>query len=170
MRGRGLVLVATLALLAGCPNAPFTTCDAEPDLSGHWTFTLTPIPDGGLPGGDNIDAQLVQMRRPSGVGSLVWGTLTSSDKSFFDTLTIPRLTKNNGSKTGGVLACEIKINIPVTANVTDDDLDNGPLRLSLAGTIVARGMIDGDTSTIIREADTTMTQASFTWTGVQLPH
>ena len=170
MTERGLVLTTMLALLSGCPNAPFTTCDAEPDLSGHWTFSLTPMPGGGLPNGTTVDAHLMQVKRQSGFGALVWGTLTSADKSFFDTLTIPQLMNNNGSKTGGVLGCDLKINIPTAAQVTDDDVEQKPLRLSLAGSIVARGMIEGETSTIIRVADdSTMTQATFTWTGTQLP-
>lgn len=165
--GRGLVLVAMLALplLSGCPNAPFTTCDNEPDVTGRWLLTLTPNEGEVVTTGSTVDAQLMQVKRSSGFGSLIWGTLTAANKQLFDTLTIPQLRNNNGSKTGAVLACEIKINIPVSEQVTDDDQDNGPLRLSLAGTIVARGMIDGDTCTVIPEGSSM--QASFRWTGVQ---
>jgi hypothetical protein len=167
MSGRGVVLVAMLAL-AGC-GTPFASCDTEPDLSGRWLLSLTPVLDGNLPRGDTILAELKQVPRPKGIGSLVWGTLSSSDKGFFDTLTIPLLTNNNGSKTGGVLGCTVKINVPVASvfMVTDDDANNGPLRLSLSGTISARGMMTGDVSTVIRVDDPTMMQGSFTWTGVQ---
>jgi hypothetical protein len=162
---RGTLLVALLAL-AGCPNAPFTNCDIEPDLTGHWILTVTPIADGGVPRADTIDAQLRQVRR-NGVGSFVWGTLTSSDKGVFDKLEIPELMNNNGSKTGGVFGCEIKINVPVTTHVTDDDAANGPLRLSLSGNITSRGMMTGGVSTVIRVDDPAMMEDSFTWIAVQ---
>lgn len=161
-------LAATVALVGGgCGNNPFTACSEEPDLTGHWVISTIPS-DGGGGGGDTIDAQLVQVKRSSGLGALVWGTLVSSDKGAFDTLTIPELMHNNGSKTGGVLGCELRINVPVDTPVTDDDQDDdGPLRLSLSGSISAQGMLAGDLSTMIRVDDPTMTQGSFTWTGAQ---
>ena len=47
------------------------------------------------------------------------------------------------------MGCTVKINVPVATLVTDDDVDNGPLRLSLTGSIVAHGRdarrsVDGD--------------------------
>ena len=108
------------------------------------------------------------MKRPnSTLGALIWGTLTSTDKGFFDTLQIPQLVMNNGGKTGGVVGCAVKINVPVTTTVTDDDADNGPLRISLSGSIVANGMMEGDPSTVIRVDNMAMTQETFTWSGVQ---
>jgi hypothetical protein len=65
------------------------------------------------------------------------------------------------------VGCSVKINVPVTTDVTDDDSDNGPLRISLSGSIVATGMMTGDPSTVIREDNMAMTQESFTWVGVQ---
>src|SRR5262249_28243794 len=94
---RGWMLVALLAL-AGCPNSPFTTCDAEPDLTGQWQLDLMPDGDTPIPRSDTILADLQQ--KPKGPASLIWGTLTSDDKGFFDVLQIPQLTDNNGSKTG----------------------------------------------------------------------
>jgi hypothetical protein len=82
-------------------------------------------------------------------------------------LQIPRLIANNGSKTGGLVGCNVRINVPVTTMLTDDDADNGPLRISLAGTIVAKGMMSGDPSTVIRVDNMAMTQETFTWSGVQ---
>jgi len=108
------------------------------------------------------------MPRPgSTLGALIWGTLTSTDKGFFDALQIPQLVMNNGSKTGGIVGCAVKINVPVTSMVTDDDVENGPLRISLTGTIAADKMMTGDPSTVIRVDNTAMTQETFTWSGVQ---
>ena len=165
---RGALLLASLLLLPGCPGSSLTTCGVEPDITGHWTFTLEPIGAGSIPRGDTIDADLTQMKRPnSTLGALIWGTLTSTDKGFFDAIAIPQLVMNNGSKTGGVLGCAVKINVPVTSMVTDDDTDNGPLRISLSGTIVAKGMMTGDPSTVIRADNQAMTGESFTWSAVQ---
>lgn len=157
-----------LLLLTGCPGSSLTACEAEPDLSGHWTITLQPLQSGGIPRGDTIEADLMQVKRPnSDLGALVWGTLESQDKGFFDVLTIPRLTNNNGSKTGAVVGCEVKINVPVASAVSDDDLDNGPLRLSLTGTLVAHGQMTGEPSTVIRVEDPMMMPETFTWSAVQ---
>jgi hypothetical protein len=57
--------------------------------------------------------------------------------------------------------------VPVAMTVTDDDMDQGPLRLSLTGSIVGKGAITGDPSTVIRVEDTKMQQETFTWSGVQ---
>jgi hypothetical protein len=165
---RPVVFLALLALLAGCPGTSFTTCDAEPDVTGHWTFSLAPIDAASIPRKDTIEADLVQMKRPnSNLGALIWGTLTSTDKGFFDAIAIPELVMNNGSKTGGVVGCAVKINVPVTTMVTDDDADNGPLRISLSGAIVGNGMMNGDPSTVIRVDNQAMTGETFTWSAVQ---
>jgi hypothetical protein len=163
-----VLLLPLLFLLAGCPGTSFTTCDAEPDLTGHWTLSLAPIDAASIPRKDTLEADLVQMKRPnSNLGALIWGTLTSTDKGFFDTLAIPELVMNNGSKTGGVVGCAVKINVPVTTMVTDDDADNGPLRISLSGEIVGSGMMNGDPSTLIRVDNQAMTGETFTWSAVQ---
>jgi len=165
---RALALAPLLFVLTGCPGSSLTTCGVEPDITGHWTFSLDPIGAGGIPHGDTIEADLVQMKRPSStIGALIWGTLTSTDKGFFDAVQIPQLIMNNGGKTGGVVGCTVRINVPVTTNVTDDDVDNGPLRISLAGAIVGNGMMTGDPSTVIRVDNMAMTQETFTWSGVQ---
>lgn len=164
---RAGLVVAALLLLPGCPGSSLTTCGAEPDVTGHWTFTLDPTP-GGLQRGDTLEVDLTQMKRPnSTLGYLIWGTLTSTDKGFFDVLTIPPLVNNNGSKTGGAVGCSLKINVPVTTMVTDDNVDNGPLRISLGGSITARGQIVGDSSTVIRVDNPAMMPEAFTWSGAQ---
>jgi hypothetical protein len=165
---RALALLLLL-VLTGCPGSALTTCDAEPDLTGHWTLTLHTLPSGGgIPRPDTLEADLMQVKRPnSSLGALVWGTIESKDKGFFDTLTIPQLTMNNGSKTGAVVGCEIKINVPVATVVTDDDVDSGPLRLSLTGTLVGPGQMTGEPSTVIRVDDPMMMPETFTWSGVQ---
>ena len=165
---RVALLVPLLFALSGCPGSSLTTCGAEPDITGHWTITLQPIGAGGIPRADTIEADLQQMPRPgSTLGALIWGTLTSTDKGFFDELQIPQLVMNNGSKTGGIVGCAVKINVPVTTMVTDDDADNGPLRLSLSGTIAANKMMSGDPSTVVRVDNAAMNQETFTWSGVQ---
>lgn len=162
------LLLFPLLILAGCPGSSLTTCGAEPDLSGHWTLTLAPTGAAAIPRADTIEADLVQMKRPtSSIGALIWGTLVSTDKGFFDTLQIPQLVMNNGGKTGGVVGCTVRINVPVTNMVTDDDTDNGPLRISLAGAIVAKGTMTGDSSSLIRVDNPGMSEETFTWSGAQ---
>ncbi len=164
---RAFALAALLFSITGCGSS-LTTCSSEPDITGQWTLTLQPTGAAGIPRADTIEADLQQMKRPtSSLGALIWGTLTSTDKGFFDVIEIPELIMNNGSKTGGVVGCSVKINVPVTTDVTDDDADNGPLRISLSGSIVGQGMMTGDPSTVIREDNMAMTQESFTWVGVQ---
>src|SRR5881394_902446 len=164
---RGLLLALLVVGLSGCPGSSFTTCSHESDITGHWTITLNPVV-GGLQRPDVIEADLTQMKRPSStLGSLLWGTLVSTDKGFFDTLDIPQLIHNNGSKTGGMVGCELKINVPVTTMPTDDDVDSGPLRLSLTGSVVAKGMMSGDPSTVIRVDNPAMMPETFTWSGIQ---
>jgi hypothetical protein len=164
-------LFAIVAFGAGCPD---TACGYEPDITGSWTFTLTPTDggDGGaptLPRAMTIDAQLKQVRSANalGLGAQLWGTLVSSDKGAFDMLTIPPLMHNNGSKTGAIFGCELKINVPISMPVSDDNADQGPLRVALAGDVGGRGMIVGQVSTLIRQDDKKKLQRSFTWTGAQ---
>lgn len=152
--------------MSGCGDNPFTSCQYQADLTGHWLLSLTPTSgDGGIPAPDTIDAQLQQVGR-SGLGAFVWGTLTSSDKGAFDTVSIPQLMHNNGDKTGGVLGCRLQINVPIDMPVTDDDQDDdGPLRLSLAGNITGMGMLTGIAGAMIRVD--TGSEGAFTWSGVQ---
>jgi hypothetical protein len=166
-------LCAILACCAGCPGQSLTTCASEPDVTGNWTFTLTPT-DGGaptLPDGMTmtIDAELRQVRSDNalGLGAQLWGTMTSSDKGAFDVIMIPQLMHNNGSKTGAIFGCELKINVPIAMPVHDDDTDQGPLRLALTGNVTARATIAGQLSTLIRQDDKMKLQRSFVWTGVQ---
>jgi hypothetical protein len=169
---RAAALGAIFAFCAGCPGS--TTCSYEPDITGNWALSLNPTngPDGGaptLPHGMTVAAQLQQVRSDNalGLGAQLWGTLTSSDKEAFDVLMIPQLMHNNGSKTGAIFGCELKINVPIATPVTDDNNDQGPLRLALTGDVTARGVIAGQLSTLIRRDDDKKLQRSFTWTGAQ---
>jgi hypothetical protein len=156
---RAFALLALL--LTGCPGTSLTTCNLEPDITGHWTISVAA--DGGA---NTIEADLIQRPRPgSSLGALVWGTLTSDDKGWFDSVMIPELVMNNGSKTGAIVGCSLRINVPVTTMVTDDDVDQSPLRLALVGAIVQKGMMMGDPSTVIR-VDSMMPE-TFTWSAVQ---
>jgi hypothetical protein len=116
-----------------------------------------------------IHATLEQVKPPGvlSLGRLVYGELTSEDPTFFGTVSIPRLMHNNGSKTGSMLGCQLQINVPIASNVSDDNLDSGPLRIALGGTIEAAGMLTGDPtlSSVILVGDAAMTPRSFAWTG-----
>ncbi len=98
-----------------------------------------------IPRGNQIYADLLQVRPETFTfGRLIYGTLTSGDKGFFDSVAIPSLMANNGSKTGVVLGCEVQINVPIASPVTDDNVDQGPLRIKLLGTIEGPFTIKGD--------------------------
>lgn len=161
---------------AGC--AAFEgPCSLEPDLTGHWALTFIPVgSDGGtagIPRADDVSADLVQMNAGGllDVGRRLWGSFKSSDPAFFDTLTIPQLVNNDGSKSGAALACTLKINIPLTTDVHDDNTPQLPNRLVLSGRVVAKGQILGDTSsTVIMTADLTSAAPParpFAWTGTR---
>ncbi len=163
---------------AGCDgDTVIGSCDVQPDLTGHWLLSATAPPvDAGVmgdvvPRGFTLDLQLKQ--EPSSaafnVGHAVWGTIASDDKGVFDSLMIPELKKNNGGKTGAELYCTVKINVPIATPVTDDNVDQGPLRIALAGKIVQKGMMLGDpaTSLVIMADDATMTPRHFAWTAAQ---
>ncbi len=161
--------------MSGCGDSGLGSCDKQPDVSGQWTLALTPASiDGGvpeIPRADTIVAQLVQVKPPGvlSLGRLIEGTLVSSDKGFFDTLIIPPLMMNDGSKTGSLLGCELSINVPVEGNVSDDDVDQGPLRIALTGTITGRGAMQGimHLSSTILSDDATAMPRSFLWTATQ---
>ena len=166
-----------LVLLSGegCGSGGVGACEAQDDVSGAWTLSLTSLDaDGGvassLPRPDTIFAQLSQVRPPGiALGRLLYGTLTSTDKGFFDTVGIPMLTMNDGSKTGSMLGCSLSINVPIASPVSDDNQPQGPLRISLAGRVSARGQMAGDSqrSSLILVEDQTQTVRHFAWSGTQ---
>ena len=164
-------LLAVLAFCAGCPGQSLANCTNEPDISGSWTFSLTPTVGGAptIPTAMTIDAELRQLKSDNALAlsSPLWGTLVSSDKGAFDMLVIPELMHNNGSKTGAIFGCELKINVPIAMPVSDDDVDQGPLRIALTGDVGPRGKIVGQVSTLIRADGDGKQQLSFTWTGAQ---
>jgi hypothetical protein len=170
-------LLLALAV-AGCENgAPIGSCDKQADLTGRWTLQAAPFDgDAGVmgdvvPRSFTVQADLKQVKSTSAfnVGHGVWGTLTSLDKGVFDTLRIPELLKNDGSKTGASLSCTVKINIPIETPVTDDNVDQGPLRLALTGRITQPGLMLGDLnkSLVILVEDPMMTPRHFAWTATQ---
>jgi hypothetical protein len=146
-----------------------------PDPGGQWTFRLEPlVGDLGvdvatLERGATLQAELVVVKSSSSFAfaRYVRGTLESEDPTLFTRLVIPALERNNGSKTGSTLGCDLSINVPVKPDVTDDDSDEGPMRISLFGRIEERGMIVGDAerSVVIPERDPTQTPRRFAWTG-----
>src|SRR5258706_4933122 len=175
---RQFAALLLLLLLGACGEGGLGACDKQADLTGSWTLELARIDgDAGvgdevIPRGDTVSAELKQVKssNPFNLGRNVWGTLTSTDKGFFDTLTIPELRSNNGSKTGAQLGCTLKINVPAlpTAAVSDDNRDQGPLRLALVGKVVARGRMVGDPlSTVSLVEDAAMTPRHFAWTAEQ---
>jgi hypothetical protein len=156
-------------LLQGCSGSSLLSCGTESDITGHWTITLTPSGQSdSIARMDTIEADLTQKPRPSGaLGAFVWGTLVSTDKGFFDSLVIPMLLHNNGNKTGGFVGCTIKINVPVTTMVTDDDNEQPPLRLTLSGSVTEKGKMTGDGGSVIRVDNPAMLPETFAWSAVQ---
>jgi hypothetical protein len=160
----------------GC-DTPLGSCSKRADLTGHWTITIDPFDgDAGvmgdvIPRSATLDADLMQVQSNNvfGIGASVWGTITSRDKGFFDSITIPQLKKNNGNKTGAELGCTVKINVPIATPVRDDNTEQGPLRIALAGQIIHFGQMQGDlrSSTVILAEDPTMTPRRFAWTATQ---
>ncbi len=169
-----LAMVFSSVFLAGCPDSSLAACGDERDVSGAWHLTLSPTsPDAGSAGiAATIDhrilveAQLEQAGATDflGIGHFVYGILTTDDPGVFGTLTIPRLKKNDGSKSGAVLGCALRINVPIAFSVSDDNVDQGPLRISLSGQIDAPGHILGTTgSQLIRSDDPSNTALRFEW-------
>jgi len=164
--------------LAGCPGG-IGACDKEPDLTGTWRVTVDPVPseardlgsDDTVPRSFTIDAALTQVP-PSGVlsvGRYVRGALHASDPGYFSDVTIPALDHNNGSKTGAVLGCTMQINIPIASSVSDDNQDQGPLRISLGGAITAPGLLTGATesSSLVMTSDPQSVVRRFVWKAVR---
>jgi hypothetical protein len=170
----GACLFGTV-LCAACSTSTIAACSDEPDVSGSWSLSLSPEPpDAGvaatIPGTISVSADLVQGAATNflGISHYVYGTLTASDASYFSTLTIPKLMNNDGSKTGAVLGCTLIINVPIATPVTDDNVDQGPLRISLMGSIDAPKHLTGtDGSQLIMSNDPSNTVRSFLWVGTQ---
>jgi hypothetical protein len=143
------------------------------DLTGAWLLTLAPDGTGNttIPQGTTLRATLEQVNPESSLlsfGRLLWGTLSTDDIAFLPRpIDIPRLQNNNGSKTGSVLGCELAINVPVAEVVSDDNKDQGPLRIQLGGEVTGPGEMKGNpmTSKIIMAADGPNAQPRrFAWT------
>jgi hypothetical protein len=172
-----LLLALSLPGCAGCGDSPLGSCSTQPDLTGRWILNAAPFDgDAGIKGDVVprpfvLDADLKQVKSSAAfnIGHGVWGTITSRDKGVFDTLQIPQLTKNNGGKTGAELECTVQINIPIAMPVSDDNADQGPLRLALAGKIVQNRMMvgDPDKSLVIMVDDPAMLPRHFAWIATQ---
>jgi hypothetical protein len=172
-----LALTAGAVGATGCGDNGLGSCAKMPDPGGRWTFLLEPL--GGDLGVDvttldrpaTLRAELTVVKPTTSLAfaRYVRGSITSEDGALFGRLDIPALERNNGSKTGATLGCDLQINVPVKMDVTDDDSDEGPMRLSLYGRIEAYGMIVGDAerSTVIPVSDPTETPRRFAWTGRQ---
>lgn len=164
---------------AGCGDNGLGSCAKMPDPSGTWRIRLEPlVGDLGvdvatIDRAATLQATLTVVKPKSGLAfaRYVRGTLTSDDPTLFDRLEIPVLEKNNGSKTGSTLGCDISINVPVAAMVADDDSDGGPMRLSLYGRIESYGVLRGNAerspSTVIPVSDPAEAPRQFSWTGTQ---
>src|SRR5262249_29918136 len=151
-------------LLVGCGSS--SLCSTESDLSGSWTFRLEPTEaEGSIARSDLVTAQLEQVQPGAfSLGRLLWGSLSSQDKGFFDTLAILRLVSNNGLKTGSLLGCNVSINIPIRPDQSDDNSDPGPLKLSLNGSVIALGQMAGRPdrpSTVVMDEDASQTPKGF---------
>jgi hypothetical protein len=162
-------------LATACSTSTIAACSDQPDVTGTWSLSLSPDPpDFGVPatiaGTVSVSADLVQGPKTDflGIGHYVYGTLTASDASYFSTLTIPKLLSNDGSKTGAILGCMLNINVPIATPVTDDNVDQGPLRIALVGAIDAPGHLTGSNgSQLIMSDDTSNTVRSFLWVGTK---
>jgi len=174
MHARSLGLLCLVAI-AACGDTSIAACGDEPDVTGAWSLQLSPSDsDAGvtstIPGTVTIDAQLEQGGKTDflGLGHYVYGTLTASDAEYFSSLAIPRLLANDGGKTGAVLGCELRINIPVAMPVSDDNVDQGPLRLALIGQLTHKGVLTGVFgSRLIMSNDATATQRDFAFSGMR---
>jgi hypothetical protein len=161
--------------IAACGDSSIAACGDEPDVSGGWTLAFAPTEaDLGvgatLPGTLTVDAELEQAGKTDvfGIGHYVYGTLGSSDPNALPTLTIPRLIANDGTKTGAILGCTLRINVPIAMPVSDDNVNQGPLQLSLAGQITMKGIMTGvDVSTLILANDPDKKPRDFSWTGTR---
>ena len=169
-----LVSLAAALLLGACGGS-ITACSEQPDVSGKWSLALVPLAaDAGvaptIPGAVSVEAELEQLPATDVFRLVrpVAGSLTASDASYFGALAIPRLTMNDGGKSGAILGCSLRINVPIASPVSDDNVDQGPLRIALAGKILEEGRLTGiDGSLLILASDPSNTPRTFGWTGVQ---
>lgn len=167
--------LALILVLAPACDSSLTACDKQADVTGHWVVAATPLgTDAGpaaLPMAFSIDAQLVQGQKtdPFAIGHYIHGTLTASDPSVFGSIAIPELAKNDGGKTGAIRGCTLVINVPIATPVTDDATDQGPLRISLNGSITAKGHMESGTvpSTVALVSDSSDEERPFAWTADQ---
>jgi len=176
MRSWLLILVGSLCTalsLWACGDSSLAACSNEPDVSGAWRFQLSPSAgDAGVPNtisdSFEISAQLEQAGATDflGIGRFVYGRLASNDPRYFTSLDIPRLLKNDGSKSGAILGCTLSLNVPIASPVTDDNMPQGPLRISLVGRVTAPGKLLGiEGSRLILESESSGTVRDFTWVG-----
>ncbi len=175
MHSLDLAALAALLFACACGGSSITACGDDPDVSGAWVLTLAPsASDAGvaatIPSAVEVDAALEQGGKTDflGLGHYVYGTLTAADPSYFGTLAIPRLAQNDGSKTGAVLGCALHVNVPIATPVSDDSVDQGPLRIALVGQIVAKGRIaGGEGSRLVLEGDPEARVRDFAWTAAR---
>ncbi len=171
---KSLSFISLLALVAACGEGN-SSCTDEPDVTGAWTISLAPVAaDAGvgatIPAPTTIEALLEQGGSTDflNIGRRLYGTLSASDPSYFGTLEIPRLLKNDGGKTGALLGCSLRINVPIATPVTDDNLDQGPLRITLAGRITQKGtMLGTEGSRLVLASDPDATPRDFAWTAAR---
>ena len=76
---------------------------------------------------------------------------------------------NNGSKTGSELGCTLQINVPVAMPVSDDNSNQGPLRIALGGKVDAPHHMTGipGASAVVLVEEPGGTPRSFAWTATQ---
>lgn len=163
-------LLLMTPLLAACPGGGIGQCEEMKDFSGTWDFTFTPSTTKlqTVPRTAHATATLTQRKSDNflGIGWLLWGTITSDDAGFFSSLTIPQLVMNDGSKTGALLGCRMKVNVPAAMPVHDNNEDEGPIRLTLTGRLKEAGVLisDPDESMIILVEDPNQEVRFFEWT------
>jgi hypothetical protein len=180
------LLGGALLSAGGCGGA-VGACAVEPDPGGTWVVSAAPlVGDGGTPAQDPSDPLLPgTLPRPVELvarlevvvpteslfsyGRYVRGTVESADPDFFSTLMIPPLLRNDGSKTGSTLGCRLQLNVPIEQNVTDDNREQGPLRLALGGRLLGEGRLQGDPllSHLVMVSDPTGRERRFAWTAVR---
>jgi hypothetical protein len=127
-----------------------------------------------IPQGTTLRATLEQVESHSSIislGRFLWGTITADDPAFLArAVEIPRLTNNGGSKTGSSIGCSVAINVPVADVVSDDEKDQGPLRIQLTGRVTEMHKMLGDpmASKILMAADgPSGLPRRFAWTAEQ---
>lgn len=170
------VALCALPLATACRDG-LGACDEMRDVSGPWQITAVPaavvaMGKSTIPRATTMTATLEQQPSSNlfGLGALVYGTVASDDKGFFDSLAIPRLKMNDGSKTGAALGCRVTLNVPIESNVSDDNVKQGPMRVSLAGRVTAfGGMLSvPELSTVVMTDDPLALERTFEWTATYM--